>query len=81
MAKHVIINNMKTIAITIDEDMLRRVDRISSNRSSIVRQAVDEYLTRVERESDEKVESAIFRKHRRRLARETAALVKEQAKA
>ena len=71
---------MKTIAITMDEDMLRRVDQISSNRSSTVRQAVDEYLSRVERESEEEKERAIFRKHRGRLARQTASLVKEQAK-
>jgi metal-responsive CopG/Arc/MetJ family transcriptional regulator len=71
---------MKTIAITMDEDMLGRVDRISSNRSSIIRQAVDEYLSRVEREGEEEREKAILRKHRARLAKQTAALVKGQAK-
>jgi metal-responsive CopG/Arc/MetJ family transcriptional regulator len=71
---------MKTIAITMDEDMLKRVDQISSNRSSIVRQAVDEYLSRVEREGEEEREKAILRKHRGKLSRQTAELVKGQAK-
>jgi len=64
----------------MDEDMLGRVDRLSSNRSSIIRQAVDEYLSRVEREGEEEREKAILRKHRSRLAKQTAALVKGQAK-
>ncbi len=81
------IYNMKTIAITMDEDLLRRVDLISfrlrskgGNRSGIVRQAVSEYLSRVEGEAEEEREKAIFKKHRGRLAKQTTALVKEQAK-
>ena len=60
--------------------MLRRVDRVSSNRSSIIRQAVDEYLSRLEREAEEERERAIFSKHRGRLARQAVALVRDQAK-
>ena len=77
---------MKTIAITIEEDILERIDRLdasrqnTSNRSRIIREAVREYLTRVERLAEEEREKKIFRKHRGRLARQAAALVKEQAK-
>ena len=65
---------------------MERIDRISaatqntSNRSRIIREAVREYLTRVERLAEEEREKEIFRKHRGRLARQAAALVKEQAK-
>ena len=76
---------MKTIAITIDEDMLRRVDCLakddpSSNRSRVIREAVRDYVTRVERAAEEGREKEIFRRNRTRLARQAAALVKEQAK-
>lgn len=77
---------MKTIAITIEEDILERIDRLNasrqdtSNRSRIIRDAVREYLLRVERLAEEEREREIFRKHRGRLARQAAALVKEQAK-
>lgn len=78
---------MKTIAITIDENVLQRIDHFVAgsatthrNRSQIIRQAVHEYLERVERLAEEERERAIFQRHRRRLARQTAVLVKEQAK-
>jgi metal-responsive CopG/Arc/MetJ family transcriptional regulator len=76
---------MKTIAITIEDEALERVDRLaasggSSNRSKIIRLAVDEYLTRLERAAREAREREALRRHAKRLARETAALVKEQAK-
>ena len=78
---------MKTIAITIEEDMLDRIDRVvaslgdnSRNRSRVIREAVEEYLLRVERSAEEEREKEIFKKHRNRLARQAAALVKEQAK-
>ena len=78
---------MKTIAITIGDDTLRRIDTLISrkrsgaaNRSLIIRQAVEEYLTSLERLADEERETEIFRKHRSRLAREADALVRDQAK-
>ena len=70
---------MRTIAITIDEALLARMDRLATgNRSLVVREAVAQYLTRREREAAETEEDAILRRHRRRLARETAALVRVQ---
>jgi metal-responsive CopG/Arc/MetJ family transcriptional regulator len=78
---------MKTIAITIDDNMLERIDRyvagsgtVRRNRSQIIRQAVQEYLERMERLTEEEREREIFQRHRQRLARQAAALVKEQAK-
>ena len=77
---------MKTIAITIEEDMLARIDRLAAseettaNRSRIIREAVREYLNRSERLAEEKREKEIFRKNRTKLARQAEALVKDQAK-
>ena len=72
---------MKTIAITIDEDLLARMDRLGGgNRSMVVREAVAQYIVRREREAAEIEEDAVIRRHRRRLGRETAALVRAQAK-
>lgn len=79
--------HMKTIAITIDEDMLQRIDRLvaagaaaARNRSQIIRQALQEFVARRERLAEEEREREIFRRHRQRLARQANALVKEQAK-
>jgi len=76
---------MKTIAITIDEDTLARVDRLAvrdggKNRSQLIRRAVDEYVSRAERTSEHQREDAVVRRHRGRLARQAAALVREQGK-
>lgn len=77
---------MKTIAITIDENVIQRLDYFVTeggtawrNRSQIIRQAVHEYVDRLERLAEEERERVIFRKHRQRLARQAEALVKEQA--
>lgn len=77
---------MKTIAITIDEAMLERVDRLAGhhgdtpNRSKIIRKAVGDYLARLEQRAEEERERDVFRRHRGRLHRQAAALVTEQAK-
>ena len=67
--------------------MLQRIDHIMAgngatrrNRSQIIRQAVQEYLERMERLAEEEREREIFQRHRQRLARQATALVKEQAK-
>lgn len=84
----VTLTNMKTIAITIDEHTLQRIDRFVAdeataykNRSQIIRLAIREYAERLEQKAEEEREREIFRRHRQRLARQAAALVKEQAKA
>ena len=65
--------------------MLSGVDRRagagrSANRSKVIRQAVAEYLARLERAEEEERERAVFRRHRTRIRREAAALVRVQAK-
>jgi metal-responsive CopG/Arc/MetJ family transcriptional regulator len=80
---------VKTIAITIEEETLERVDRAAAaarsgataNRSQLIRTAVREYLARLERMAEEDRERHIVKRHARRLAQQAAALVKEQAKA
>jgi metal-responsive CopG/Arc/MetJ family transcriptional regulator len=76
---------MKTIAITIDEETLARVDRLAGrgggkNRSQVIRRAVHDYVSRAERMAEHEREDAIVRRHRARLARQAAALVRQQAK-
>ena len=73
---------MKTIAVTIDDAILRRLERLtgSANRSQLIRSAVQAYLERLERAASEEQEAAVFRRHRGRLARQAAAAVRAQAK-
>jgi metal-responsive CopG/Arc/MetJ family transcriptional regulator len=77
---------MRTIAITIEDDMLSRLDRLAGgaggrvNRSRVIRLAVSEYISRLERQAEHEREAAVVRRHRARLARQTTALVREQAK-
>jgi len=77
---------MKTIAITIDEKMLAHVDRMvgrggdgARNRSQLIRQAVHEYVSRLDRLAGDEREAAVVRRHRGRLARQATALVRQQA--
>jgi metal-responsive CopG/Arc/MetJ family transcriptional regulator len=79
---------MRTIAITIEEETLEQVDRVAAsgrtgptaNRSKVIRAAVREYLARLERAVEEEREREILKRHSRRIARDAAALVREQAK-
>ena len=78
---------MKTIAISIEEHLLDRIDRMvqvsadkGDSRSSVIRDAIREHLSRLDRLTEEEREKAIFQRHRRTLERQAKALVKEQAK-
>jgi Arc/MetJ-type ribon-helix-helix transcriptional regulator len=78
---------MKTIAISIDESTLKRLDQLTSdadfafrNRSDVIRRAVRQFLERLQREAEERRETEIFRRHKSRLNRQAAALIKEQAR-
>lgn len=78
---------MKTIAITIDEPTLKKVDRLTAdtnfsfrNRSDVIRKAIVQFVKRLEREAEEEREAEIFRRHKSRLTRQAIALVKEQAR-
>jgi metal-responsive CopG/Arc/MetJ family transcriptional regulator len=78
---------MKTIAITIDEKTLKRIDRLKADanarfrsRSDVVRQAAQEFVGRFERLTEEEREREIFRRNRQRFNRQSLELIKEQAK-
>ena len=75
---------MKTIAITIEETTLEKVDHLAGkeglNRSEFVREAVQDYIAQKDAEIEEEREREIFRKHKKKLKRQTSALIREQAK-
>jgi metal-responsive CopG/Arc/MetJ family transcriptional regulator len=78
---------MKTIAITIDESTLKRVDRLKTDpkapfrsRSEVIRQATQEFVSRIEIVEEEERERQIFRRNRKKLGRQSVELIKEQAK-
>ena len=78
---------MKTIAITIEEDILKRIDDVAAgrgqpavNRSKFIREAVKDHLARIERAGEEEREKEIFRRNRSRLHKQAVALIKEQGK-
>ena len=78
---------MKTIAITIGEDMLQRIDEITGdnrqaagNRSQFIREAIKEHIARIQKIAEEEREREIFKRNRSKLHREALALIKEQAK-
>lgn len=78
---------MKNIAITIDEPTLRAVDRLVrsrdgrfTNRSAVLREAAKRLVAETEHEKELEREREIFRRHRRQLARDAAALVRAQAR-
>lgn len=80
-----IICNMKTIAITIDDATLKLLEELTDgtsrrSRSALVRTALREFAERERRRKVEAKESAVFRKHRKRLARQARALIAEQAR-
>jgi len=78
---------MKTIAITIDETLLDRLEQVAAgrgggaaNRSKLIRDAVAEYVRRLERAAADEREAAIVDRHRARLARQATAALRAQAK-
>lgn len=76
---------MKTIAITIDDETLQRLELASQgkgtrNRSKLVREAVKDYLARLEAAADDEREVLVLRRRRARLARQAEAAVKAQAR-
>lgn len=77
---------MKTIAMTIDEPTLQRIDRLTAgdskwkSRSEVIRQAVHRFVRDLERADEEAHEREVFRRNKARLGRQAAALIEEQAK-
>ena len=86
---------MKTIAVSIDEDTIEALGRITRdearmvsgrrrppkapNRSELVRRALREFVERRERSEREAKERLAIARHRDLLDRQAAALVGEQA--
>ena len=81
-----IIFNMKTIAISIDEQTLAGLDALAAgpqktrSRSSVVRLAVREYVERERQRAIEAGDAVVLRRHRGRLAKDARALVAVQAR-
>ncbi|MBI1959221.1 MAG: ribbon-helix-helix protein, CopG family [Candidatus Rokubacteria bacterium] len=77
---------MKTIAVTIDESTLQRLDELAAasprhrSRSVLVRAAVRDFVERERQRAIEERESAILRRHKLRLARQAKALLAQQAR-
>jgi Arc/MetJ-type ribon-helix-helix transcriptional regulator len=79
---------VKTIAITIENDMLELLDSLVSrgrqgkrgNRSAIVRAALGRFLEQRAREEREAAERKIWARHLARINRQAEALVSEQAR-
>ena len=87
MVQTVSVPNMKTIAITIDEPTLKRLDRVMADkstawktRSEIIRKAVQQFIAQLDRTTEEEREREIFRRHSSRINRQAAALIRDQAK-
>ncbi len=80
-----IIANMKTIAITVDEETLALIEKLYGpssefrSRSALVRAAIREYAEHVQRRREEEREREIIRKNKDLLDRELKALIEEQA--
>ena len=85
-AAYNILCNMKTIAITVDDGTLKLLDQLversgrARSRSALVRTALREFAERARHREIEAREGRILTEHRKRLARETAALMKVQAR-
>jgi predicted transcriptional regulator len=75
---------MKTIAI--DEATSKLLDKLAEtssrrrSRKALVRAALRQYAERERRRATETKDGAIFRKHRKHLARQARALIAEQAR-
>ena len=80
------ISNMKTIAVTVDEATLKLLDELTDSsprtrsRSALVRTALREFAERERRREIEAKDGELFRKHRKRLARQVRILISEQAR-
>ena len=75
---------MKTIAVTLDAATLRMLEELgkewtNESRSALVRRAVRDLAERVRRRRGEQAEAVLLRRHRAKLSREAAALVRDQA--
>lgn len=84
-------SDMKTIAISIDEESLAAVDRLAratgrrggkrkANRSEVIRRAVRQFLAHQKRHEREENDRRVLAANREQIEREARVLVAEQAK-
>jgi Arc/MetJ-type ribon-helix-helix transcriptional regulator len=77
--------NMKTIAITVDEETLDLIDRLHRSshrfrsRSALVRAAIRAFAAQEHERRSREREAQVIRENKRLLDRQLRALVKEQA--
>ena len=85
---------MRTIAISIDQDTLDALDRLTplgkpsgpgaarkrANRSEMIRRAVSAFIEQQDRTQSESADRQAIARHRDALSRQVAALVEEQSK-
>jgi len=57
-------------SITLPEDLIRRLDRVDSNRSALLERAAVAYLARLERQERDRKDLEIINRHAERLNRE-----------
>ena len=75
---------MKTIAI--DDATAKLLDELTEtssrrrSRTALVRMALRQYAKQTRRRESEAKDGGLFRKHRKRLARQARALISEQAR-
>ena len=76
-------DNMKTIAITLDEESLDLLEYLSTgpypSRSALVRAAIKKFAELERRRREEEREQEILHRNRDLIARQARALVQEQA--
>jgi predicted transcriptional regulator len=78
--------NMKTIAVTVDEATLKRLDELAAERprargrSALVRAALKEFVERERRRAIELRETEIFKRKRKQLQWEARLLIAAQAR-
>ncbi|MBI2892061.1 MAG: ribbon-helix-helix protein, CopG family [Deltaproteobacteria bacterium] len=74
---------MKTIAITIDEPTLSKLDALTKGkeraRSALIRKAVQQFVASEDARLAEERDAAAYRKHSRLVRRQAEALVAAQA--
>ncbi len=81
-----IIYNMKTIAITVDDETIELIDELfrSTNefrsRSALMRTALREYAAQVRKRKQEERETAVIQKHKKELDKQLEVLISEQAR-
>ena len=65
-------------SVTLSEELIRRIDRVDTNRSALLEQAAREYLERLERESRDARDAGILDANTARLNSEAEDVLEYQ---